>query len=168
MSSALYPVRINMWLSKREVGRKHNSYFRRCMGMSQVPVARRRWYRGWDQTLFAHQKQFSHEQHMSETSLDSFWENVYSDTEWQIIDVRILLPILWASSAFITGCPISGRVLSTCLHIHILKVTYHKESKYEPHLHFSGVCQRVKCTHRLISGHSLMFMLCSLYPVYLG
>ena len=48
MSSDLSPVRIHMWLSKREVGREHNSYFRRsCMGMSHMPVTRRRWYRRW-------------------------------------------------------------------------------------------------------------------------
>ena len=48
---------------------------------------------------------------------------------------------------------------STCSHIYILKATDYKEYKYEPHLTFNCVlCPGVKCTHRLISGRSLMFM----------
>ena len=101
MSSVLSKVRINMWLSKRQVGREHNSYFRRsCMGMSQMPVTRRRWYRRWgSNSIHSPEAVFT----WTEDARDVTWlfrDNLYSDTEWPLIDVMIFLSTLCASSAF--------------------------------------------------------------------
>ena len=46
MSSGLSPLRINSWLSKRDAGKEHSSYWSRSIrGISPTPMIRRRWYR---------------------------------------------------------------------------------------------------------------------------